>query len=140
MEEDDWKEFVVGLLRSYIDFRDTSRDEEEEYRYRAPLLPWYAELTEGFRKGRLVAEKEETGLPEVKAWVSESVAPMLAVICASPNGQAWLEREIVQAVDRWKDRHRKLLKRPKKTATRPSAGGNAGAPLQGVSSDSLCES
>ena len=141
MEADDWKEFVVGLLRSYIDFRDTTRDEEEEYRYRAPLLPWYAELTEGFRKSRLVVEKEETGLPEVKAWVSESVAPMLAVICASPNGQAWLEREIVQAVDRWKDRHRKLLKSPKKTPTRPSAGGNAGVPSpgsEGVSSDSPC--
>ena len=58
MEEEGWKEFVVGLLRSYIDFRDTTRDEEEEYRYRAPLLPWHAELTEGFQNGRLVVEKE----------------------------------------------------------------------------------
>jgi hypothetical protein len=95
------------------------------------VLPWYAELTEGFRKGRLVVEKEEAGLPRVKAWVSESVAPMLAVICASPNGQAWLEREILQAVDRWKERHRKLLKKPKKKPSRPSAGGDAGAHLSG---------
>jgi adenylate kinase family enzyme len=131
IDEDDWKEFVVGLLRSYIDFRDTTHDEEQEYRYRAPVLPWYAELTEGFRKGRLVVEKEEAGLPRVKAWVSESVAPMLAVICASPNGQAWLEREILQAVDRWKERHRKLLKKPKKKPSRPSAGGDAGAHLSG---------
>jgi len=139
IEEDDWKEFVVGLLRSYIDFRDTTRDEEEEYRYRSPLLPRYAELTEGFRKGRLVVEKEEPGLPRVKAWISESVAPMLAVICASPNGEAWLQREIVDAVDRWKERHRKLLKTPKKKRSPPSAGGHAGAPCtggQGVSSDS----
>ena len=139
IEEEDWKEFVVGLLRSYIDFRDTTRDEEEEYRYRSPLLPWYAELTEGFRKGRLVVEKEEPGLPRVKAWISESVAPMLAVICASPNGEAWLQREIVDAVDRWKERHRKLLKTPKKKRSPSSAGGHAGAPStggQGVSSDS----
>jgi len=58
MEEEEWKEFVVGLLRSYIDFLDTTRDEEEEYRYRAPLLPWYAELTEGLQNGRLGWEKE----------------------------------------------------------------------------------
>lgn len=131
IEEADWREFVVGLLRSYVDFRDTTRDEDEDLRYRAPVLPWYAELTEGFRKGRLVVEKEEPSLPKVKSWIVESVAPMLAVICAVPNGQAWLEREIVAAVDRWKDRHRKLLKKPKAQSTNRSAGGNASAPLPG---------
>ncbi len=131
LEEADWREFVVGLLRSYVDFRDTTRDEEEDLRYRAPLLPWYAELTEGFKKGRLMIEKEEPSLPKVKAWIVDSVAPMLAVICAAPNGQAWLEREIVIAVDRWKDRHRNLLKKPKATSTNRSAGGNAGAQSQG---------
>jgi hypothetical protein len=128
LEVDQWREVIVGLLRSYIDFRDTTADEEEEYRYRAPLLPWYAELTEGFQKGRLVIEKEEPGLPKVKAWISDAVAPMLAVICATPNGQAWLEREIVDGVGRWTDRHRKLLKRKR---SNPSAGGDAGAHLSG---------
>jgi len=131
IEEPDWREFVVGLLRSYVDFRDTTRDEEEDLRYRAPVLPWYAELTEGFRKGRLVVEKEEPSLPKVKSWIVESVAPMLAVICAVPNGQAWLEREIVAAVDRWKDRHRKLLKMPNAQSTNRSAGGHASAPVPG---------
>jgi replication initiation factor len=131
IEETDWREYIVGLLRAYEDFRDTTRDEEEDLRYRAPLLPWYAELTDGFRKGRLVVEKEEPSLPRVKQWIVESVAPMLAVICAVPHGQAWLEREIVAAMDRWKDRHRKLLKKPSATSRNLSAGGNASAPQSG---------
>ena len=32
LQELDWKESVVGLLRSYVDFRDTTREAEEEAR------------------------------------------------------------------------------------------------------------
>ena len=39
-----------GVLRGYVDFRATSRDEEEEFRYRAPLLDWWLLLTEGLGK------------------------------------------------------------------------------------------
>ena len=61
----------------------------------------------GFRKGRLVIEKDEQSLPKVKRWVKHSVAPMLAVICAHhADGQAWLEKQIVAAVGRWKAKHR----------------------------------
>jgi DNA relaxase NicK len=149
LEETDWLEFIIGVLRSYVDFRHTNRDEADEDRYRAPLLGWWQDLTDGFRKGRLVIEKDEQSLPKVKRWVKQSVAPLLAVICAQhPDGQAWLEKEIVAAVGRWKPKHRALVK---PTSTENSqidrsrqlfAGGNAGAPLQGgegVSSDSPCE-
>ena len=109
LEEADWLEFMVGVLRSYIDFRATTPD-EEEFRYRAPLLDWWLLLTDGFRKGRLVVEKEAQTLPKVKRWVSQSVAPMLAVICAErPEGRAWLEKEIIAGVRRWKGRHHRLL-------------------------------
>lgn len=131
LDVEEWREVIVGVLRSYIDFRDTTRDEEEEFRYRSPLLPWYAELTEGLQKGRLVVEKEEPGLPKVKSWISDAVAPMLAVICATPNGQAWLEQQIVQGVDRWKDKHRQLLKKPTRKRSDRSAGRHAGTPFQG---------
>lgn len=138
LEEGDWREFLVGLLRSYVDFRDTSHEASEDDRYRAPLLDWYAELTEGFKKGRLVMEKDEQTLAGVKRWVSASVAPMLAVICASPEGEQWLQHEIVEGVARWKDRHRNLLKKtPKQSALTP-AGGHAGGQKggTGVSRDS----
>jgi phage replication initiation protein len=56
VDEADWKEFVIGLLRSYVDFRQISKDAEDEERYWAPVLEWYALLTEGFQKGRLAQE------------------------------------------------------------------------------------
>jgi hypothetical protein len=141
---------MIGILRSYVDFRQTSREEPDEDRYRAPLLRWWQDLTEGFRKGRLVVEKDAQSLPKVKRWVKHSVAPMLAVICAHhPDGQAWLEKQIVAAAGRWKAKHRALVNTAsseKAKINRTSqlfAGGNAGAPSEGgkgVSSDSPCES
>jgi DNA relaxase NicK len=132
LEETDWLEFIVGLLRGYVDFRDTTRDEEDEFRYRAPLLDWWLLLTDGFKKGRLVVEKEAQTLPKVKRWVSQSVAPMLAVIYAEhPGGQAWLERQIIAGKRRWKNKHRGLLKKEAPLSSKKDAGGDAGAPFQG---------
>jgi DNA relaxase NicK len=119
VDEADWLEYVVGVLRSYVDFRGTTRDEVLEYRYRAPLLDWWLMLTEGFKKARLVVERDAQTLPKVKRWVSQSVAPMLAVICAEhAGGQAWLEKQIVAGVKRWKDRHRRLLRKPARNVKR----------------------
>jgi hypothetical protein len=124
-----------------VDFRDTSREEPDENRYRSRLLDWWNELTDGFRKGRLVVEKDTQSIPKVKRWVKHSVAPMLAVICAhDPEGQAWLEKQIVSAVGRWKAKHRALANSRRKKTNR-SAGGNAGALSpggEGVSEDSPC--
>jgi DNA relaxase NicK len=133
IEETDWLEFTIGVLRSYVDFRDTSREEPDEDRYRSPLLGWWKELTDGFRKGRLVVEKDVQSLPKVKRWIKHSVAPMLAVICAHhPDGQAWLEQQIVNAVRRWKHKHRALATSGSTSRKkRSSAGGDAGAPSQG---------
>jgi phage replication initiation protein len=132
LEEADWLEFIVGVLRGYVDFRATSRDEEEEYRYRAPLLDWWLLLTDGFKKGHLVVEKDVQTLPKVKRWVSQSVAPMLAVICAAdPGGAAWLEKQIIAARKRWKAPHRRLAKQEEPLSTHQDAGGHAGAPFQG---------
>lgn len=141
IEETDWLEFIIGVLRSYVDFRDTTREEPDEDRYRSPLLDWWNDLTDGFRKGRLVIEKDTQSIPKVKRWVKHSVAPMLAVICAhDPDGQAWLEKQIVSAVGRWKAKHRALANSRRKKTNR-SAGGHAGALSpggEGVSKDSPC--
>ena len=58
LDEADWKELVIGLLRSYVDFRQITKETEDEARYRAPMLEWYALLTERFQKGRLAQEKQ----------------------------------------------------------------------------------
>jgi hypothetical protein len=86
------------LLRSYVDFRQIPKDAEDEERYRAPVLEWYALLTEGFQKGRLAQEKQVQTLQNVKRWVSDTLTPMLAVICATPGGEEWLQHEIVRGI------------------------------------------
>lgn len=132
LEETDWLEFTVGVLRGYVDFRATSRDEEEEFRYRAPLLDWWLLLTDGFKKGRLVVEKDAQTLAKVKCWVSQSVAPMLAVICAAdPGGTAWLDKQIVAGKKRWKAPHRRLVHTQDSSSSNHNAGDDAGAPFQG---------
>jgi len=141
IEETDWREYVISVLRSYVDFRETSREEPDDDRYRSPLLGWWKDLTEGFQKGRLVMETETQSIPKVKRWVKHSVAPMLAVICAHhPDGQAWLEKQIVSAVGRWKAKHRALANSGStRKRHNPLAGGDTGAPSQGdegVPSDS----
>jgi DNA relaxase NicK len=136
IQEADWLEFIISVLRGYVDFREASREEPDEDRYRSPLLGWWKELTDGFQKGRLVVQKAEPSVVKVKRWVKHSVAPMLAVICAhDPDGQAWLEKQIVAAVGRWTPKHRDLAnsgsKRRKKKKKTPSAGGHGGAPSPG---------
>ncbi len=109
LEEEDWKGFLIGLLRSYVDFRDTTRDAEDEERARAPRLAWYESLTRGFMNARLSVQQEEPEEARVKGWITRSVAPMLAALCALPGGQAWMEGTIVEGADRWKQRHRQLV-------------------------------
>lgn len=77
-------------------------------------------------------EKEAQTLPKVKRWVSQSMAPMLAVIYAEhPGGQAWLERQIIAGKRRWKNKHRGLLKKETPSSSKQDAGDHAGAPSKG---------
>jgi phage replication initiation protein len=112
-----FKEFSVGVLRSAIDFRDTNYSEEPWQRCTAKPLPWWAELTEGFKKARIVVQKLQKKIEDVKQWAAQSLAPILAVLAASPDaGDEWIRKMIVTGPDRWKQRHYDLLKRiPKNT-------------------------
>ena len=62
------------MLRSYVDFRETTREAESYEKYRAPLLGWWEALTEGFRRCRLVVERIQQRLDDVAAWLAQSVA------------------------------------------------------------------
>jgi hypothetical protein len=75
LEEADWLEYIVGVLRSYVDFRDTNREEADMHRCRTLLLDWWLLLTEGFKKAQLVVEKDPQTLAKAKLWVSRSVVP-----------------------------------------------------------------
>jgi phage replication initiation protein len=36
LDAEDWRAFLVGVLRSYVDFRETTREAESYEKYRAP--------------------------------------------------------------------------------------------------------
>jgi hypothetical protein len=79
-----------------------------------------------------VVKKDAQTLPKVKRWVSQSVAPMLAVICAAePDGTAWLDQQIVAGKTRWKAPHRRLVNPQDSSSSNQTAGGDAGAPFHG---------
>ena len=114
LEESEWLAAIISRLRSYIDFRDTTRDGEESARCRAPLLDWWSELTEGLAKGRFTVQKPDRRIEDVKDWFSRALGPTFAVLCVSPEtGRAYFEQVIQSGADRWKEKHRQLLKRPK---------------------------
>lgn len=112
LDESDWKRRIVGLLRAHVDFRDTSREAKSWEKARAPLCPWWAALTEGFKKAPLLLRKIEKKIEDVKQWAVKSLAPMLAVLYAHHEaGMGFLEQVIHSGADRWKARHLALLKR-----------------------------
>lgn len=109
-DEQHWLELMISsFLRPYIEFRDTTRDAEDEHRCRAPLLDWWETLTEGFRKSRPVVEKELQTLAEVKAWLHHAVGPLLAVLLEQPDGPDCLQRIARAGKKRWKTKHHRLL-------------------------------
>lgn len=113
LDEDEYRRFLIGVLRSAIDFRQTDWEAEPIERMRACPVRWWARLTEGFAKARLMVEATVKHIEDVKQWVSKSLAPMLAVIVKAPSaGQAWLEKVIKTGTDRWRPKHYALIQRP----------------------------
>jgi len=90
---EDWRECVVGFLRAYVDFRETTRDAKPYEKYRAPLLAWWATLTEGFKTCRLVVEKVRKGIEDLCQWLGQAVSASLAVAYCR-RGEAWLQELI----------------------------------------------
>jgi len=108
LEPDDWREFLVGILRSYVDFRETTREAEPWEKYRAPLLSWWASLTEGFKRCRLVVEKVQQTLDEVCQWLGQSISAMLA-LAYFRRGEQFLQELIYTGSKKWKARHLAML-------------------------------
>jgi len=117
-KESEWLASVISRLRTYIDFRETLRSEEDSARYRAPLLHWWEELTEGLAKGRFTVQQTDRRIEDVKNWFSRALGPTYAALYAAQEaGPAYLEKVIQSGTSRWKEKHRRLLKRqePKHT-------------------------
>lgn len=108
LPQEEWLEAVVGVLVAHLDFRDTSWDEVRMDRCRAARLPWWEELTQGFKRGRLVIAKPERTIEHVKRWADKSLAPMLAVL-RKKTSQAYFDQLFSSGAQRWKNRHHRLL-------------------------------
>jgi DNA relaxase NicK len=109
LDAEDWREFLVGVLRSYVDFRETTREAESYEKYRAPLLAWWETLTEGFRKCRLVVEQTHRRLDDVITWMAQAISPMLAVV-VNCRGYDFLVEMIYAGMQRWRQKHHALVK------------------------------
>lgn len=112
---DDWREFMVGLLKSYISFRDTHADAPAWERCRSPELPWWHDLTEGFKRCRFVISKKDRDLEKVLAWFSKAMGPTIAALhfAAGPD---FVTTVIESGAKRWKEHHYQLMqqKNPKR--------------------------
>lgn len=108
LSPEDWREFLVGLLRSYIDFKDTTREAKAWEKYRAPLLPWWVTLTDGFKKSRLVVEKVRQSVDALCHWLGNSISAVLAVAYCK-RGEQFLRELIYTGSQKWKARHFALL-------------------------------
>ena len=113
LDPEDWRAFLVGVLRSYVDFRETTREAESYEKYRAPLVGWWKALTEGFMRCRLVVERIQQRLDDVAAWLANAISPMLAVVVAC-RGDQFLMEMIYAGTKRWTQKHYALLKQRKR--------------------------
>ena len=108
LDPEDWRAFLVGVLRSYVDFRETTREAESYEKYRAPLVSWWKALTEGFMRCRLVVERIQQRLDDVAAWLGKTIGPMLAVVVAC-RGDQFLTELIYAGTKKWRQKHYALL-------------------------------
>lgn len=110
VSEEKFQQFVIGVFRSTVDFRDCVHADEDKERCYAPVLSWWKQLTDGFEKAKLVIEGSKKKIEDVKAWIVSAVAPSLAIVCAHPEaGEKWLVNEIIHGVERWRQKHRALF-------------------------------
>jgi hypothetical protein len=104
-----WPGIFIGILRAHINFRDTTIDASPTERNRAPLLGWWAELTQGFSRCTLRVCKQPHGLAQVRRWATGSLAPMLAVL-SQVYGREYIDDLIEIGKTRWGPRHYRLMR------------------------------
>jgi hypothetical protein len=94
LSEEKWRQYLIGVLRSCINFRETTRDAPRWERSRAPLLSWWTQLTEDFERCQLMVERrEEWGLDHIKRYLKPHMSN-LATLVISPGGWGWLDDQI----------------------------------------------
>ena len=108
--QQEWRRLVVGVVRSFVDFRDVTRASSKWQRSRAEVLPWWGQLTEGFERAILVVEApREWGLQNARRSLKQT-APGLSVLADSPGGWDEIKAGIDEGRARRKPKHLKVLR------------------------------
>ncbi len=100
------EEYLVGLLRGLLDFKEPSSDETKA---RWPTAPWWAALLDGAEKVRLSMPREKPTLERSKAWAHKQVAPTLAMVCAAEGTVRFLDQLITSGLTRLSDAQRAII-------------------------------
>lgn len=105
----EWLQYLIGYLRSYINFRATTMEASRAQRSRAPLLPWWRQLTESLGKAHLAVERpKEWDLTDLKRSLMPFM-PNLAALVQCPGGRDWLEQQMRVGATRMKPKHHRLV-------------------------------
>jgi len=102
-------EAVLGLVRGFVDFVDTSQDANVA---RAPLLPFWESFVGAVARARVSLEGVAARtLDEVAAWFEHQIAPVYAVL-VDAFGPSAMQRVASEGRKRWRRRHVGLLGHP----------------------------
>lgn len=81
---------------------------------RTPLTWWWKELLAGLDPAKLVVQRVQPSLAGTVEWIRHQVTPGLALLRTAFSYwripfKEWLDRELEDGEDRWKDRHWKMI-------------------------------
>ena len=107
------------VIKGAISFHEipeglSPQDMPQNWAARTPIVWWWKELLAGLEPAKLVVERIQPSLAATVAWIRHQVVPGLALLRTAYSHwkipfKVWLDRELEQGEERWKDRHWKLL-------------------------------
>ncbi len=97
---------VVGVLRSYLDFREPGADSNVS-RWRT--VSWWESFLGACERVRLAIPKPERTIERVREWLLKQVAPMFAVLWESGHQAGFVHNMIEEGKARWGAGHRGLV-------------------------------
>jgi Replication initiation factor len=107
--DDEWSRIAMSHVRSFIDFRDRDHSTRPSD---CPLLPWWSQIIVGAERSKLLIQRVERSLQDVREWLDRSIAPALALVARSmPDSAKYLDDLVRNGRLRWRTRHHVMLAR-----------------------------
>jgi len=115
---DDGPEFVPGMLRGYLEFKDASDGDSNRRRW--PAAGWWVTFLHGACKVRIGLPAPTRTLAGLRDWLERQVAPTLALVDLAEGGALdWLVALVDRGRTRLTDTHLALLNDPPGEMTWP---------------------